>query len=400
MNEIVVLNAKRTPIGKFLGQFNSLTAFQLGSDIIKAVVEKEDMRKFNVDEVVIGNAIQAGVGQNPARIAALNGGLPNKTKCMTVNKVCGSGMQAIISAVQSIKSGDAEIVVAGGMESMSNAPHLFRQGREIKKYGNIKKREIGEYEKDFELTDSMIYDSLWCAFNSCHMGSLAEELRKKNKISREEQDSFSLKSHKKAISAMEKDKFHKEIVPVKVGNKKISTDEGPRKDTSIEKLSALKTVFYQDGTITAGNSSQLSDGAAALALTSKEKAEKLGVAPLAVIESYASSSADPKWYTLAPVDAVRELLKKTGNKIDDFDIIELNEAYALQSLAVMKELGMDEEKVNVNGGAIALGHPIGCTGARILVTLIHALKNRRKDFGLATMCIGGGEAMAMSVRLW
>ena len=287
MNEIVILNAKRTPMGKFLGQFNSLTATQLGTDVIKAVVERNDMRKFSADEVIMGNAIQAGVGQNPTRIAALKAGLPNKTRCMTVNKVCGSGMQAIVSGIQSIKSDDSEIVVAGGMESMSNAPHLFREGRKIKKYGNIIKREIEEYKKDYELVDSMIYDSLWCAFNSCHMGSLAEELRKKNKISREEQDKFSLQSHKKAINAIDRDRFHKEIVSVKVGNKKISIDEGPRKDTTIEKLSGLKTVFYQDGTITAGNASQLSDGAAALILTSKEKAERLGVAPLAVIESYA-----------------------------------------------------------------------------------------------------------------
>ena len=400
MNEIVVLNAKRTPMGKFLGQFNSLTASQLGADVIKTVVERNDMRKYDVDEVIMGNCIQAGVGQNPSRIATLKAGLPNKTRCMTVNKVCGSGMQAVVSGIQSIKSGDAEIVVAGGMENMSNAPHLFREGRIIKKYGNIIKREMEEYKKDYELTDSMIYDSLWCAFNSCHMGSLAEELRKKHKITRDEQDGFSLQSHRKAISAIEKDNFHKEIVPVKVRNKKISTDEGPRKDTTIEKLSALKPVFYEDGTITAGNASQLSDGAAALILTSKEKAEKLGVAPLAVIESYSSVSVDPKWYTLAPIDAVKELLKKTGQKVDDFDLIELNEAYALQSLAVMKELGIDENKVNVNGGAIALGHPIGCTGARILVTLIHALRNRKKDMGFVTMCIGGGEAMAMSIKLW
>lgn len=384
--DIVIVSASRTPIGKFLGSLSSLSAPQLGAAAIKAALKKAWLKPIQVDEVIMGNSLQAGIGQNPARQAAIKAGLPKSTAAFTVNKVCGSGLKAVLLAAQSIQSSENQIVIAGGMESMSQAPHLLLNGRKIKKFGNISKKELAG--KDFILTDSMIHDGLVCSFNACHMGNLAELAGKKYRISREEQDAFSLESHQKALRA----DFSSEITRVHG----VSRDEGPRKDTSLEKMSQLRTVFDKRGSITAANASQLSDGASALVITSANHAKKLGLKPLARIEDWAEASQEPEWYTTAPVAAVRKLMKKTRHKLADFDLIELNEAYAVQSLAVVKELNISMKKLNIKGGAIALGHPIGCTGARIVTTLVHSLM--KGQLGLATLCIGGGEAIAMSVK--
>jgi len=377
-----------------MGHFSSFSAPQLAAPVVKEIINKTGINVKEIDEVIIGNVLQAGVGQNPARQAAIFGGIPYNVGAYTVNKVCGSGLKAVMLAAQSIKANESGLIIAGGMESMSSAPHLLRDSRKIKKYGDISKNELLDYNKNFVLTDSMINDGLLCAFNKCHMGNLAEKLIQKYKISRKEQDEFSLRSHKKAVNAIANGSFKKEIAAVKG----IKVDEGPRKDTTIKKLASLNPVFEKNGTVTAGNASSLNDAASVLLVASSDNAKKLGLKPLAEIEAYSSSSQDPKWYTTAPIGSVRSLLKKTGHNIDNFDLIELNEAYAAQSIAVMNELGIDEKKLNVNGGAIALGHPIGATGARILTTLIHTLHKRKKDLGLATLCIGGGESVSMSVK--
>ncbi len=394
--DVVIVSATRTAIGKFLGQFSVLTAPQLAAATIKESLKRVSLKPGDANEVIMGNAISAGIGQNPARQAAINSGIPNYVPTFTVNKVCGSGLKAVMLAAQSIKAGENEIVVAGGMESMSQAPHLLREGRKIKKYGDITKQELLAYAGDYTLTDSMVYDGLWCAFNLCHMGDLAENLVKKEKISRQRQDEYSLRSHRLAVEATDRGTFKKEIVPIKINGKNVDIDEGPRRDTSLEKMAQLKTVF-KGNTITAGNSSQLSDGASALIVMSKDKAKELGLKPLVTIEHYAQASTDPSWYTVAPVSAVKHLMLKYKYKIGDFDLIELNEAYAAQNLKVIDELKIDTNRLNVNGGAIALGHPIGCSGARILTTLIYSMIDRKKKLGLATLCIGGGEAIAMSV---
>ncbi|MBI4020280.1 MAG: acetyl-CoA C-acetyltransferase [Candidatus Aenigmarchaeota archaeon] len=393
-DSVVIVSAARTPIGKFLGSLSGFTAPQLGGIAIRASLERACVNPTMVDEIIMGNVLQAGAGQNPARQAAILAGVNPSIGATTVNKVCGSGLKSVMLGAQAIRCGDAQIIVAGGMESMSNAPHLLREGRRIRKYGNIPKEELLQCREDYTLIDSMISEGLWCAFNSCHMGTLAEKAGEKYKISRKEQDQFSLESHRKAIKAIDSGKFRKEVATVK----NVPGDEGPRRDTNIKKLSGLPIVFGKKGTITAGNASQLSDGAAAVVLMEEDKALQSGLKPLARIEAYAQSAVDPAWYTVAPVSAVKALLKKTRHKIGDFDLVELNEAYALQALAVAKDLGIPKELLNVNGGAIALGHPIGCSGARILTTLIYAMQDRKKDLGLATLCIGGGEAVAMSVE--
>lgn len=396
--EVVIVEALRSPIGKFMGQLSSLSAPQIAAHVIRELIKKTCINSKDLDEVIIGNVLQAGVGQNPARQASIFGGISNNTGAYTVNKVCGSGLKAIMLGAQAIKAKEAEIVIAGGMESMTNAPHLLFKSREIKKYGNITKSELQKYNADFNLVDSMINDGLWCAFNKCHMGNLAEKLIKKYKIAREDQDKFALSSHKKAVKATNNLDFKREIVSVKVNNKKIKVDEGPRRDTNLKKLAALNPIFKKEGTITPGNSSSLNDAASVVLIMPYNKAKELGLKPLVVIEGYSSSSTDPKWFTTAPVNSVKYLLNKTRHKIDDFDLIEENEAYAAQSIAVMKELNIEEKRLNVNGGAIALGHPIGASGARILTTLIHSLNKRKKDLGLATLCIGGGESVSMSIK--
>lgn len=384
--EVFIVSAKRSPVGRLLGRLCSLEAPLLASIVIKEALRETGLRPSLVDEVIMGNVLSAGVGQSPARQAALLAGLPPAAAAFTVNKVCASGLKAVALGAQAIMLGDADIVVAGGMESMSNAPFLLKEMRAGKRYG------------DSETVDSMIHDGLWDCYYDAHMGTLCELTAKKYDISRKDQDAFAFQSHKKAMSASEKGFFRDEIVPVKTRDSLVDKDETIRWDTSPAKLARLKPVFKTGGTLTAGNSPGLNDGAAALILVSGKMVKRLGLEPIAKIIGYSTGHLDPKWYSMAPVKSVRKLLRNTGLKPDSFDLVEENEAFAAQTLAVIKELSLDPAKVNVNGGAIALGHPIGASGARVLVTLIHALRNRKKDLGLATLCLGGGGAMSMAVR--
>jgi len=390
MKNIVIVNACRSPIGKLQGKLSSLTAPQLCSKIIENVLKLSKVEPHQVDEVILGNVISAGIGQNPARQAALSGGLPNTVAAITINKVCASGLKAVTLGAQAISLEESEIVITGGMESMSNAPFLLREMRKGKKLG------------DSKVIDSLIIDGLWDCYNNVHMGTLCELTVDKYKITREEQDDFALQSHKKAAEATRSGKFKEEIVPVSVKKGRhedvVDIDESIRYDTGIEQLSSLKPAFSDKGTITAGNAPGLNDGAAVLLLMSEETAGKLNLQPIAEIIGYSTAHVDPKWFTIAPVNAVNRLLKKTSFKIEDFDLIELNEAFSAQALAVIKDLCFDPAKVNVNGGAIALGHPIGASGARILVTLIHSLRQRKKKTGLATLCLGGGGAMSIAIK--
>jgi acetyl-CoA C-acetyltransferase len=391
MKNVVIVSACRSPVGKLQGQLSSLTAPQLCSKVIEHVLKLSKIEPSQVNEVILGNVISAGIGQSPARQAALSGGLPDTVAALTINKVCASGLKAVALGVQAISLDEAEIVIAGGMESMSNAPFLLKEMRSGKKYG------------DSKAIDSLVFDGLWDCYNNAHMGTLCELTVDKYKISREEQDEFALQSHKKAAEAARSGMFKEEIVPISVkrgtDEEVVVTDETIKYDTSIEKLSTLKPVFSDKGTITAGNAPGLNDGAAVLLLMSEEMAGKLNLKPIAKIIDYATAHTDPKWFTIAPVSAVKRLLEKTSLKIEDFDLIEENEAFAAQTLAVIKELCLDPDRVNVNGGAIALGHPIGASGARILVTLIHSLKQRKKKSGLATLCLGGGGAMSMAIEV-
>lgn len=390
MKDVFIIGAYRSPAGKLLGKLSSLTAPEIAAQVIGEALKKCDIKPSHVDEVIMGNVISAGIGQNPARQAALLAGLPNTVAAFTVNKVCASGMKAAALGAQAIMLGEAEVIIAGGMESMSNTPFLLTEMRSGKRYG------------DSTVTDSMIIDGLTDCYNSAHMGTLCELTVKKYQITRVVQDEFAFQSHKKAMIAAKKGLFKEEITPIRVKKDGqdliVDEDETIRWDTSIEKLSRLKPVFKEGGTITAGNSPGLNDGAAVLILASEKAAKKLGLRPMGKIVGYTSGHLAPKWYTLAPIRSVESLLKKTGLKIGDFDLIEENEAFAAQTLAVIKNLLIDPAKVNVNGGAIALGHPIGASGARLLVTLLHALKNRKKELGLAALCLGGGGAMSMAVR--
>ena len=390
MKNVVIVSACRSPVGKLQGQLSSLTAPQLCSKVIEHVLKQSKVKPSQVDEVILGNVISAGIGQSPARQAALSGGLPDTVAALTINKVCASGLKAVALGAQAICLDEAEIVITGGMESMSNAPFLLKEMRSGKKYG------------DSKAIDSLIFDGLWDCYNNAHMGTLCELTVDKYKISRKEQDDFAIQSHKKAAEATRSGMFTEEIVPISVKRGRdedvVDTDETIRYDTSIEKLSALKPVFSDKGTITAGNAPGLNDGAAVLLLMSEEMAEKLNLKPIAKIIGYATAHTAPKWFTIAPVNAVKRLLEKTSLKIEDFDLIEENEAFAAQTIAVIKELCLDPARVNVNGGAIALGHPIGASGARILVTLIHSLRQRKMKSGLATLCLGGGGAMSMAIE--
>ena len=392
MEKPVIVSALRTPVGKLLGVLSPLSAPQLAATVITEVVRQGGIRLSRVDEVIMGNVIAAGIGQSPARQAAILAGLSEKTAAVTVNKVCASGMKAVALGAQAIMLGEAEVVVAGGMESMSNAPFLLPEMRRGKSFGNA------------AAVDAMIRDGLWDCYNQAHMGTLCELTVKKRRITRAEQDSFALASHEKAAAAADNGWFAAELVPIPVRAGKeeivVDRDETIRRDTTLEKLAGLRPAFGMNGTITAGNAPGLNDGAAALLLMSPARARRLETQPLAEIVGWATAHADPKWYPLAPVEAVRRLLKKTGLKIADFDLIEENEAFAAQALAVIGGLNLDPLKVNVHGGAIALGHPIGASGARIVVTLIHALRQRGKRLGLATLCLGGGGAMAMAVRVF
>jgi acetyl-CoA C-acetyltransferase len=387
----VIVAAARTPIGKFLGGLSTLSAPELGALAIKAAVERAGISLDDINEVIMGNVVQGGVGQAPARQAMLKAGVPSSVSAMTINKVCGSGLKAVMLAAQSIKAGDAQVIVAGGQESMSNAPYYM--------YGMRNGVKLG----DQTMVDGMIKDGLWCASCDVHMGGHAEYTAKKAGVTREQQDAFAAASHKKAIEAQSAGKFNDEIAPVTIKSKKgdtvISADEGPRGDTTAETLAKLRPAFDKgsDASVTAGNASSLNDGGAAVVVTSQAYAEAHGLPILGWIKSYATGAVDPKDLFFAPVTAVKNLMKKDGTSIGDYDLIEANEAFASQALADGAGLGWDWNRVNVNGGAIALGHPIGASGARVLTTLLYALKDRNLDSGLATLCLGGGDAVALSV---
>jgi acetyl-CoA C-acetyltransferase len=387
----VILSACRTPVGKYLGGLAPLTAPKLGALVVKEAVRRAAVDGASVDEVILGNVLQGGEGQAPARQAAIHAGLAGVIPAMTINKVCGSGLKAVMLAAQAIKAGDAECIVAGGMESMSNAPHYVYGMR-----GGIK-------AGDTSLVDGMIRDGLWDSFSNQHMGNLAEYTAKKAGISRADQDAFALQSHQKAVAAMQACRFKAETVPVEIPGKKgptvIDKDESPRADTSLAVLAALKPSFEKDGTVTAGNAPGLNDGASALVVASLAFAKTHGLKPLARVTAYATGGGEPKDLFFAPIFAVQNLMKKAGTKIGDYDLIEANEAFAVQALADGRALGWDWDRVNVNGGAIALGHPIGASGARVLTTLLFALREKKQTTGLATLCLGGGNAVALSVEM-
>ncbi len=392
MENTVVLSAVRTPVGKFLGGLSPVAATKLGAVAVRAAVERAGIDPNTVDEIIMGNVLPAGLGQNPARQAGLYGGLNNRVAAMTINKVCGSGLKSVALADQAIRLGEAEVEVAGGMESMSNAPYLLKGARTGFRLGHG------------QAIDSMIYDGLWDIYEDFHMGVTGELVAERYKISREEQDKFAFESHQKAVRAMNAGYFDSQIVAVEVPAKKgqtvsITKDESPRADTSIEALAKLKPAFKKDGTVTAGNAPGTNDGAAALVLTSEKNAAKLGKKPIARVVAQATSGVEPKWVMMAPVEAVEKLLKKTGwDRDKDVDLIELNEAFSVQALAVIRELKLNPEKTNVNGGAVALGHPIGASGARILVTLLHEMERRNAKRGIAALCLGGGNAVALAVE--
>jgi len=386
----VILSACRTPIGRFLGGLAPLAAPKLGALVIREAVRRADVGAADVDEVIMGNVLQGGVGQAPARQAAIHAGLPGTIPSLTINKVCGSGLKAVMLAAQAVKAGDAQCVVAGGMESMSNAPFYLYGMRGGVKAGNQ------------QVVDGMIHDGLWDSFSNQHMGNLAEYTARKAAVSRADQDAFALASHQKALAAMQACRFKAETVAVEIPGKKgptlIEKDEGPRADTSLEALAGLKPSFEKDGSVTAGNAPGLNDGAAALVVTSLAFATAHGLAPLARITAYATGGGEPKDLFFAPIVAVQNLMKQAGTSIGDYDLIEANEAFAVQALADGRALGWDWDRVNVNGGAIALGHPIGASGARVLATLLYAMRDRGKRTGLATLCLGGGNAVALSVE--
>jgi len=386
----VILSACRTPIGKYLGGLASFTAPQLGAIAIREAVRRAAVDVAAIDEVIMGHVLQGGSGQAPGRQAAIHAGIPGSVPALTINKVCGSGLKAVMLAAQAIKAGDAQCIVAGGQESMSSSPHYLYGYRNGIKAGNQ------------TIIDGMIHDGLWDSFGTTHMGGYAEYTAQKAGITREEQDEFAYQSQMKAIAAMESCKFSQEIVPVEVavkgGTTKVSTDESPRKDTTLEGLARLKPAFQKDGTVTPGNAPGLNDGSSALVVASMAFAKAHGLTPLARVTAYATGGGEPKELFFAPILAVQNLMRKAGTSIGDYELIEANEAFAVQALADGRALGWDWSRVNVNGGAVALGHPIGASGARVLTTLLHAMRDRGKNTGLATLCLGGGSAVALSVE--
>ena len=389
MKKVVITTAKRTPIGSFNGTLASLSAAKLGSIAIKSVLEDSKINIENIDEVIKGNVLTAGLGQAPARQAALFAGLPEKTECMTINKMCGSGLKSVMLAHQAILTGDTDVIIAGGQESMSNAPYLLDNGRNGYRLGNG------------IITDSMIKDGLWDAYNDIHMGSCAEKCAKDFSFTREQLDEFTVSSYNKALKAQTEGKFNDEIVPVTIKSRKeqitINSDEEPGR-VKFDKISSLKPVFEKDGIVTAANASSINDGAAALLVMSEEKAKEFGLKPLVEIVAQASAAKAPIEFTTAPADAIKKIFTKAKLSKDDIDLFEINEAFSVVSLAVNEILGLDPSKINVNGGAVALGHPIGASGARILTTLIHEMIRRNSTYGLASLCIGGGEASALIVK--
>ncbi|KOP83323.1 acetyl-CoA C-acetyltransferase [Cytobacillus solani] len=390
--EVVIVSAVRTAIGSFNGSLKDISAPELGAVAIKGALEKAGLKPEQIDEVILGNVLQAGLGQNPARQAALKAGLPVSVSAMTINKVCGSGLKAVHLATQAIIAGDAEVVVAGGIENMSQAPYILKNARNGFKMG------------DQKLIDTMTSDGLTCVFNDYHMGVTAENLCEKYELTREEQDEFAAASQEKAVNAIEAGRFKDEIVPVEIPQRKsdpiiFDTDEYPKKGTTAEKLAKLRPAFKKDGSVTAGNASGINDGAAILVVMSRKRADELGIKPLVTIKGNASAGVDPSIMGIGPVQAVKKALEKAAVSMEELELIEANEAFAAQSLAVDRELAFNKDILNVNGGAIALGHPIGASGARILVTLIHEMQKRQAKKGLATLCIGGGQGVATVVEL-
>ncbi len=391
MRESVIVSAVRTPTGKFLGVLRDFTAPQLGALVVREAVRRAGIDPETVDECIMGNVVSAGEGQNPARQAALNGGLPNHVAALTINKVCGSGLKAVMLADQAIRVGDIDIAVAGGMESMSNCPYLLPRVREGLRMGNG------------QIVDSMINDGLWCAFEQCHMGNSGEVVAEHYHVGRAAQDEYAALSHAKAAKATSAGWFRDEILPIDVPQKKgaplaVVDDEPIRADTTVEALSKLKPAFKKDGTVTAGNAPGVNDGASALVVMAAERAQSLGLAPLARIVGQATSGLAPKFVLMTPVEAVRRVAQKVGWDLADVDLFELNEAFSVQAVAVLNELGIDRERVNVHGGAVALGHAIGSSGSRVLTTLLYALKRRQLKRGIATLCLGGGNGVALAVE--
>ncbi len=391
MREVAIISAVRTPVGSFGGTLAEIPAAELGALVIREAIKRAGVESSNVDEVIMGNVLQAGLGQNPARQAAVKAGLPLEVPAWTLNKVCGSGLKAVGLGAQAVASGDADMVVAGGMESMSLAPYLLPKARTGLRMGNS------------SLVDAMIQDGLWCAFNDVHMGITAENIAQRYGITREDQDRFSFGSQTKAGKALESNRFADEIVAVSIPQKKgepkqFTLDEFIRPGTTLEQLAKLRPAFKKDGTVTAGNASGINDGAAAFVLTSADKAKELGVKPIAVIRATASAGVDPAFMGMGPVPASQKALERAGLSVADLDLIEANEAFAAQAIAVSRELELPVDRINVNGGAIAIGHPIGASGGRILVTLLHELIKRKGRYGLATLCIGGGQGVAMVVE--
>jgi acetyl-CoA C-acetyltransferase len=392
-DDVVIISGCRTAVGKFQGSLSEFSAPQLGAIVVREAVKRAGVDPAKVDECIMGNVVSAGLGQNPARQAAIFGGLSPATGAMTINKVCGSGLKAVALAAQAVQTGNSSIVVAGGMESMTNAPYLLPQARKGYRLGNA------------QIVDSMVHDGLWDIYNDYHMGITGENVAEKYGIKREEQDEFALNSHRKALSAIKECRFKSQVVPVEIPAKKkgapptfFDKDESPREDTTIEVLRSLKPAFKKDGTVTAGNAPGVNDGGAAVVVTSATRARELGAQPMVRIVAQATSGIDPAWVMMAPVDAVRKIWEKTGWKNEDVDLYELNEAFSVQALGVMRELGLDPNKVNVNGGAVAIGHPIGASGARVLVTLIYEMIRRNARRGVAALCLGGGNAVAMAVE--
>jgi len=391
MRESVILSAVRTAIGKFQGALSPLSAVDLGACVVREAVARAGIEPGQVDEIIMGNVVSAGLGQNPARQAGLKGGLNPRVAAMTINKVCGSGLKAVALAAQAVETGNSEMVVAGGMESMSNCPYLLPELRRGLRLG------------DGKVLDSMVHDGLWDAFEDFHMGMTGELVAEKYQITRQRQDAYALESHLRAADAIRSCRFKSQIVPVAIRQNKgepamFDTDESPRADTSLDALAKLGPVFKKDGTVTAGNAPGTNDGAAALVVTSLERARELGKEPLARIVGQAVSGVEPRWVMMAPVDAVRKLLENTGWKLPEVELVELNEAFAVQAVAVIQELGLDPARTNVNGGAVALGHPIGASGARILVTLLYEMAQRDVRRGIAALCLGGGNAVALAVE--
>lgn len=391
MEKVAIIDGLRTPIGEYGGSLKNFSASELGSMVVKKLLERTEIKGEQIDEVIMGNVLQAGQGQNPARQVVIQSGLPITVPAFTINKVCGSGLKAIHLAAQAVALGEADIVIAGGMENMSQCPYLLKKARWGYKMGND------------NLVDAMIYDGLWCTFNKCHMGVTAENIANKYSISREEQDKFAVWSQQKAEKANAKELLNDEILPITISSRKnrsiiVSADEHPRSGITMEKLANLKPVFKENGTVTAGNSSGINDGAAAVIVMSEKKAKEMGLKPKAYISAFASAGVEPSLMGLGPIPATQKVMKKSNLNIDELDLIEANEAFAVQILAVEKELRWDRRKVNVNGGAIAFGHPIGASGAKLLVSLIYEMNRRDSKRGLVTLCIGGGQGIATIIE--